>query len=358
MSAVDAPDWLAVLAATRLVAAELSLERLFKVFLTVTLERSGAQIGSLLVPSERFCRLERSETAHLFSQTLLTESLPADPGDAPLSLLSAVLQQKTPLLIDHGVPDQRAVDDPYLLRHQPRSLWCLPLLQNTQLVGLLCLEHQQLDSWFDSNKQMVVQQLCAQWLVSLVNARSYQACQAQLKSLPHASSMTSEPDESLDLLSREDFDLRLVHEWRRLSRDGLPLSLVLCRPDQWEALQATHGQRTVEAAFYQVARIIRGRLKRVADILARYDDNTLAVLLPSTPWEGVIHLAEGIREATSRIMLLPKPGELAVPLNLSMGITSVLSCQETLPEVILDITEDLLSNAQAAGGGRILSENV
>lgn len=70
---------------------------------------------------------------------------PASPAEAPPTLCEAALREawrsRDDLLLDDVCSNERYRSDPYVRRARPRSLACLPLVQGSEVVGMVYVEH-------------------------------------------------------------------------------------------------------------------------------------------------------------------------------------------------------------------------
>jgi transcriptional regulator with GAF, ATPase, and Fis domain len=79
--------------------------------------------------------------------------------------------------------DDRYGGDPYILRSQPRSVMCLPVLNQGRLIGVLYLENSKAAGVFTPERILICQMLAAQAAISLENARLYQEMKSSEETL-------------------------------------------------------------------------------------------------------------------------------------------------------------------------------
>ncbi len=90
-------------------------------------------------------------------------------------------------------------------------------------------------------------------------------------------------------------------------------------------------------SLQQVAHAIKQIVKRPADLIARYGESELAILLPNTSEEGALHVANTIQ---AQIQTLP----LATPITLRLGIATEVPTQALAASTLLDIAQSELSS--------------
>jgi diguanylate cyclase (GGDEF)-like protein len=100
----------------------------------------------------------------------------------------------------------------------------------------------------------------------------------------------------------------------------------------------------------RVAALIR-RQCRAADIIARYGGEEFALLIPETPLEGAVRLAEDLRAALERHAWDAIQRDLRV--TMSFGVAQVVQVAE--PAVLVGYADDLLYLAKHNGRNRVES---
>ncbi len=123
-------------------------------------------------------------------------------------------------------------------------------------------------------------------------------------------------DRAIQIANRGRFNSRLSEEWSRLRRDRNPISLILCAFDGLPAYQEVYGESATVHCLQEVALGIRACVKRPSDLVARYQDQMFAVLLPNTPEAGVQHVVEAIRSHLTSLSLFSATNKPAVTLRL------------------------------------------
>ena len=113
-------------------------------------------------------------------------------------------------------------------------------------------------------------------------------------------------DSLTQLANRMMLDAHLDQEWRRMMRHEEPLSLILCDVDLFKRYNDAegYGHRAGDACLRRVANAIGTVAKRPGDLAARYGGEEFAVILPSTPIDGAVKVAEMIRSAVQALQLV------------------------------------------------------
>ncbi len=143
--------------------------------------------------------------------------------------------------------------------------------------------------------------------------------------------------------NRRYFDQRFRQEWARMARSILPLSLLMLDVDYFKRFNDTLGHQAGDSALATVATGIRSVLARGGDMVARYGGEEFAIILPDTPYEGAIVVAEQILAKVQALGLTHPSTELPHGLvSVSIGVASAV------PDVEFDHPSDLLHAADKA----------
>jgi PleD family two-component response regulator len=158
--------------------------------------------------------------------------------------------------------------------------------------------------------------------------------------------MAEQPDRSYEvyvdlatgLYDRRTMWSRLAEEVARAQRYHYPFSLMLIT-------LRTPASRPAVEELPELARLLK-RHTRAADILARYSEDTLAVLLPCTDERGAVRLAERIRQIVVENML---PQHHAMH-TVHIGLTTTSGDYVGDKVALVEQVEWALRKAQTPGG--------
>jgi C4-dicarboxylate-specific signal transduction histidine kinase len=155
------------------VAGELLLDRLIETLMKIAVEHAGADRGLLVLPrgDELRAEAEARSTAETVSVRLLREDAPAP--DLPASILAHVRQSHNPVILDDARAKTQFATDSYLRLNRARSVLCLPLVKQGELIGILYLENSLASHVFTPARIAVLKMLSSQTAISLQNARLY-----------------------------------------------------------------------------------------------------------------------------------------------------------------------------------------
>ena len=156
-------------------------------------------------------------------------------------------------------------------------------------------------------------------------------------------------DELTNLPNRRHLDWRLETDCARAARYGSPLSLILLDIDRFHGLNGRCGYGVGDQILRAVGQLLVTGTRR-ADLVARVEGDTLAVVLPETDVHAAEAVAEHLRARITAAHLLanaPEPCRSAVTVSAGVaGYTSEMPNAESL----LLAAQMALDAAKALGG--------
>lgn len=154
--------------------------------------------------------------------------------------------------------------------------------------------------------------------------------------------------------NRRQFDETLLREWRRLGRQGRPLSMLLCDVDYFKQFNDGYGHQVGDECLKAVARTLKDTLRRPADLVARYGGEEFAVILPDTEITGALQVAEAMRSAVEGLHITHRYSKGGSVVTISIGVASTTPSRTgSDSSVLLKRADDALYQAKQAGRNRI-----
>jgi predicted ATPase/signal transduction histidine kinase/tRNA A-37 threonylcarbamoyl transferase component Bud32 len=170
-------DLLSVVKASQTISGEMEIPRLIGTLLQIALEQGGAHRGCLVLAREGALFVEAE--ASMEEQGVVTRVMPSLPLESsallPASVANYARTVRRPLIIeDAAAATSRFSADAYFARHGTRSVLCLPILRQADLVGLLYLENRHVAGAFTPDHLTALSLLASQAAISVQNARLIQ----------------------------------------------------------------------------------------------------------------------------------------------------------------------------------------
>ncbi|AVH62115.1 AAA family ATPase [Nostoc sp. 'Peltigera membranacea cyanobiont' N6] len=172
-------DFTSVLKAAQLLSSTIELDELLQQLTQIILHNSGGAKCILVLPDHETWHVRAISTP----DTTELCSVPLDDHpDVPIKLIQYVKRTQSVVVIDNLQTDLPVIDD-YLIQRQPKSVLCLPILNQGHLAGILYLKNQSTAGVFTSDRLTIINFLCTQAAISLENARLYEESQTYAQQL-------------------------------------------------------------------------------------------------------------------------------------------------------------------------------
>jgi histidine kinase len=191
-----------VLKATQAISGEVVLSEALKKILRIAMENAGAERGLLLLDTDGALAIEIEGEAG--GEAILRASAPVE-GDRTLSvgIVNYVARRRESVVLHDAGAAGLFTGDSYVALHRPRSVLCLPLVNQGRLVAVLYLENNLTTGAFTQDRLELLRLLSAQAALSLHNARLYASLEDYSRTLEQkVDERTRQLSEALDDLRR------------------------------------------------------------------------------------------------------------------------------------------------------------
>ncbi|BAY29257.1 multi-sensor signal transduction histidine kinase [Nostoc carneum NIES-2107] len=181
-SVSDTLDLKAILKVSHTISGEIELDKLLSSLLSIIIENAGADKCVLMLLRDNSLLIKGAITQG--TNPVVLQRIPVEESqDIPHKLIYKVKHsQQTVVLLD-ATADTTLANDPYIVRQQPQSILCSPILHQGKLMGILYLENNLTTGAFTSDRVEILNLICAQAAISLENARLYESAQEYAQKL-------------------------------------------------------------------------------------------------------------------------------------------------------------------------------
>jgi predicted ATPase/signal transduction histidine kinase/DNA-binding response OmpR family regulator len=168
-------DLTAVVESAHVFAGEVRLPELRRKMMQIAMTNAGADSGFLIVDEEG-ALVVVAQGGTTPEGEVGQAILPLDdPAAAPLpiarSVVNFVARSCSAVMLEDATRDERFALDPHITARRPRSIYCLPLIHQSKLSGLLYLENNLAAGAFTAGRQRVLELLSSQMAIAIENAR-------------------------------------------------------------------------------------------------------------------------------------------------------------------------------------------
>ncbi|MBV8413630.1 MAG: GAF domain-containing protein [Verrucomicrobia bacterium] len=170
---VDQLDLVAVVNASQAVSGAIIFDKLVETLMLVAIEHAGAERGLLILSQDGNSQIEAEAARGPDKVEVHLRQEPVSASAVPESILHHVVRTGQKVILDDARVQNLFSGDEYVRRRCPRSVLCLPITKQGELMGILYLENNLTPRAFTPDHQAVLELLASQAAISLENARLY-----------------------------------------------------------------------------------------------------------------------------------------------------------------------------------------
>jgi diguanylate cyclase (GGDEF)-like protein len=233
---------------------------------------------------------------------------------------------------------------------QAKANLVVPIVQDEYVWGLLIAYQCSAPRQWQNIEIDLLKKIADQLVIGIRQADIYKqltAANQELLRLANIDSLTQ-------IANRRCFDQVLFQEWKRLTREKLPLSLILCDIDFFKNYNDTYGHPAGDNCLKRVSKILSDTVNRPPDLVARYGGEEFVLILPNTDTTGSVHIAQTIRSKLKSYAIPHISSQVSKYVTLSIGIATMIPNLQTNPQYLISQADQALYQAKEAGRNRYM----
>ncbi|MDM8540100.1 ATP-binding protein [Desulfococcaceae bacterium HSG9] len=169
----SALDLKTVMKASLTISGEIVLDNLLAELMRILIENAGAQKGFLILETDSRLCIEAQSTTDSESVEVL-QSIPVANCDTVSSeIVSYVARTQESVVLKDATQEGEFKNTDYIRANKPKSLLCLPLINQSKLSGILYLENNLTAGAFTPARLETLNLLSSQAAISIENSRLY-----------------------------------------------------------------------------------------------------------------------------------------------------------------------------------------
>lgn len=149
----------------------------------------------------------------------------------------------------------------------------------------------------------------------------------------------------------EELGERLDEEWRRVTGEQRPLSLVMAAVDDFDAVERNHDAAESLRYLERIAAVLADQLASRAHVLATTGAEAFFALLPEVHPGAANAVAEAMRRGVETLDLAAGAGKVTI----SAAVATAFPYRAGTPDELLAAVERACATARASGGNRVVT---
>ncbi|MEG4533887.1 AAA family ATPase [Microcoleus sp. D2_18a_D3] len=170
----EALDLATVMKASQAISGEIVLDKLLTSLMRILIENAGAQVGSLILESQEKLLIEAQVSVDSEQVTVLQSINIENSKQLPLGVIQYVARTQEDVVLFDATNEGVFTREPYIVKNQPKSVLCIPIINQGKLIGIIYLENNRTAGAFTPDRLEVLKILCSQTAISIENATLYQ----------------------------------------------------------------------------------------------------------------------------------------------------------------------------------------
>lgn len=294
--------------------SSLELNKILVAVMRKTKEIIGAEAWSVLVVDEATGDLvfERADTKKV-------EKYRLKPGEG---IAGWVAQEGIAVIVPDVSLDKRFSSRANKQTHfKTRSLMCVPIKSQGRVIGVLEVVNKTTGEPFTKEDLNLLMRLVDQAALTIERTTLYQKMAELVVT-----------DDLTKLFNTRYLNRTIETEIQRSNRYKTSISLIFIDIDYFKNINDQHGHLIGSKILVELGQLIIKCLRSI-DIVARYGGDEFVVVLPQTPPQAAVQIAERIRKSVEQNTFLKKEG-YALKMTASFGVASYPESAKTKENLI------------------------
>jgi len=232
-------------------AEEIVLDKLLDKLLKIVMENAGATTGCLILEKDGKLVIEATGVMDRNAVVLCSELPVENTEHLPLTIINYVGIAKENVVLNDAAVSQRFMNDPYIIKTQPKSILSMPIINQGKIIGIIYLENNITTGAFTQERLEVLKILSSQIAISLKNAMLYGKLETATQNLKTANEQLEDYNQTLEQ-KVEERTLQLKEKNSLLREQAIQLELTL------KELQATQTQLIQTEKMSSLGQMVAG----------------------------------------------------------------------------------------------------
>ncbi|HBL60650.1 MAG TPA: hypothetical protein DDZ80_20015, partial [Cyanobacteria bacterium UBA8803] len=166
-------DLATVMKAAQAISGEIVLDKLLENLMKILIENAGAQVCYLILETEGKLLIEAAGAVD-GARIAVLQSIPIESSqEVSPTIINYVARTSESVVLHDATNEGNFTNAPYIKQHQPKSILCVPLINQGKLISIVYLENNLTTGAFTPDRLEVIKILSSSAAISIENARLY-----------------------------------------------------------------------------------------------------------------------------------------------------------------------------------------
>ncbi|MGB7895375.1 MAG: adenylate/guanylate cyclase domain-containing protein, partial [Microcoleus sp.] len=166
-------DITTVMKASQAISGEIMLDKLLSKLMKILIESAGAQRGYLILSNQGELLIQAEGTINSQQVTVLQSISVENCQELSSAIINYVARTQESVVLDDAVREGQFTNDPYIQKHEPKSILCVPLINQSQIISIVYLENNLTAGAFTPERVELLKVLSGQAAISIQNSQLY-----------------------------------------------------------------------------------------------------------------------------------------------------------------------------------------
>lgn len=374
-NASSSVDINSIIMASEAILKEIELDSFLKALMEIVIKTAAAQKGTIILRSNSDIMVEGEYDSEKGKISVLKHD-EIIFNKFPKEIVEYVEINKETLIHYDAFSETTFVNDPYIVQNKPKSVLCIPLINQNKVIAIIYLENNSIRGAFTKERVRIIDLLSREMVFSLENARLYTDLERSERELRvHRDKLEelvvertkelefknielnkyiekveqiSITDELTGLYNRRFFNNILDKCVKEVKQNKELLGFIMIDIDYFKKYNDTYGHYEGDNVLRKIGHMIRESIKDKEAHAFRLGGEELGIFLYKSNEEDTKQFAEKIRKGVEELKIIHEKNTNSKYVTISIGV-SIIAHNELMKENVYTLADDALYISKEKG---------